>query len=67
MYAIMPLAEITLEHYNHTYSVYQEINESSVNVLGVLITLWWLVMLVVLGNCRLCLKNVTSGVCESVC
>jgi hypothetical protein len=34
MYAIMPLTEITLEDYNHTYSVYHEINESSVNVRG---------------------------------
>jgi len=33
----MPLAEITLESYNHTYSVYQEINESSVNVRGALL------------------------------
>ena len=62
----MPLAGITHEHYNHTYTVYQEINESTVNVRGVLITLWWLLMLVALGNCRLCFKNVTLGVCESV-
>ena len=33
----MPLAEITLERCNHSYSVYQEINESSVNVRGVLL------------------------------
>jgi len=34
MYAIMPLVEITFEGYNQPYSVYQEINESSVNVCG---------------------------------
>jgi hypothetical protein len=37
MYVIMPLAEITPEHYNHTYSAYQQINESRVNVRGVLL------------------------------